>query len=289
MKNMFMIVSMILVSVLFLSACSKNGDFDPSRNITVVAREDGSGTKSAFMDIIGLKEKADPPNVIIHAGTAAVFAEVRTNETAIAYESLGYVSDEAKILSIDGVEATVANIQDGTYAIARPLSVIYKENVLLDEVNNAFLIFLQSSNAQEIINAEGYVSLTNNALPYTINGTLSGSIDVSGSTSVQPLMIELARAFEDLQPNVIVNVSGGGSGTGYRNTEQGVSDFGMISEEFNITNAPSCTHLIVAKDGIAVIVNNNNPLDNITMEQLRNIYDVDAGANAISTWEVLMP
>ena len=261
-------------------------DFDTSRNISVVAREDGSGTKSAFMEIIGLKDKPDPPNVIIQTGTAGVLAEVKGNPAAIAYESLGYVTADVKALQVDGVEATVSNIKNGAYKISRPLSVVYLEASLDSAVNRAFFAFLQSADAQEIIADGGYVSVVDDAEAYTIDASLSGAIDISGSTSLQPLMIELASAFEDLQPNVSVNVSGGGSGTGYKNADEGVSEFGMISEEFNVEKAPSCTHYIVAKDGIAVIVKSANPLDSITMEELQSIYDEEA--DAAPTWDTLI-
>lgn len=284
MKKIFALTS-LMVLMFTLSACSKNGsNFDTSKNISVLAREDGSGTKTAFMEIIGLKGKADPANVIIQTGTAGVLTEVKGNPAAIAYESLGYVTSDVKMLKIDGVEATTANIKSGAYKISRPLSVVYKEYSIDDAINNAFYTFLQSSDAQKIISDNGYVSLIDNASAYIVDGTLSGSIDISGSTSLQPLMIELAEAFEKLQLNVKVNVSGGGSGTGYKNADEGVSAFGMISEEFNVEKAPSCIDYVVCKDGIAVIVNKDNTLDSITMEQLKNIYDVEAGANTITKW-----
>ena len=213
--------------------------------------------------------------------------EVELDGAVIAYESLGYVTDTVKVLSVDGVAATVENIKNGSYTISRPLSVVYQPASLDVDVNNAFYSFLQSSDAQTIIADNGYVLIADQAAAYTINGSLSGSIDISGSTSLQPLMIELAAAFEKLQVNVKVNVSGGGSGTGYKNADEGVSAFGMISEEFNLEKAPSCSDYVVCKDGIAVIVNKLNPLDNITAEQLKNIYDVEAGSAAITTWDAL--
>ena len=309
MKKILTLTSLLLALMLLLCACnggtsnaaanndassspaassSSGSDFDTSKNISVVAREDGSGTKTAFMEIIGLKGKEDPAGVIIQTGTAGVLAEVKSNPAAIAYESLGYVTADVKMLKVDGVEATVANIKNGIYKISRPLSIVYKESTLGDDVNNAFFTYLQSSGAQEIISKEGYVSVVDNAAAYTVNGSLSGSIDISGSTSLQPLMIELAAAFEKLQDNIKVNISGGGSGTGYKNADDGVSEFGMISEEFDVSKAPSCTHHIVSKDGIAVIVNNANPLDSISMEQLKNIYDVEAESNAITAWSSII-
>ena len=304
MKKTIILISLIAVCAISLMACGGGGtsggsssdssagassttQFDTSKNISIVAREDGSGTKTAFMELIGLKGKPDPKNVIIQTGTAGVLAEVKGNPWAIAYDSLGYITDDVKKLNVEGVEATTDNIKDGSYQISRPLSVVYKESSLGTAVNQAYLTFLQSSDAQEIISSSGYVSVVDNAPAYTVDGSLSGSIDASGSTSLQPLMIDLAEAFEKLQPNVTVNVSGGGSGTGYNNAEQGVSAFGDISEEFSQDKAPSCTYYTVCKDGIAVIVNNANPLDNITMDQLKNIYDADAGANAITKWSGL--
>jgi phosphate transport system substrate-binding protein len=292
MKKFVIAISLVLALAVTNAMAGGNAEggakFNTSRNISVTAREDGSGTKTAFMEIIGLKGKADPTNVIIQTGTAGVLAEVKGNPAAIAYESLGYVTSDVKMLKIDGIEATIENIKSGAYKISRPLSVLYKSSGLTNAVDQAFLTFLQSSDAQKIISDGGYVSVVDGTPSYTINGTLSGEIDVSGSTSLQPLMIELAAAFEGLQPNVTVNVSGGGSGTGYKNADEGVSAFGMISEEFGQEKAPSCTFYTVCKDGIAVIVNNANPLETIALAELKTVYDVDVGANAISQWSVLV-
>ncbi len=291
MKKLLIAISLLAALAVTNAVCggkSEGAGFNTSRNISVTAREDGSGTKTAFMEIIGLKGKADPANVVIQTGTAGILAEVKGNPSAIAYESLGYVTSDVKMLKIDGVDATVANIKSGSYKISRPLSVLYKQAALNNAANNAFFTFLKSSDAQKIISDGGYVSVVDGAPAYTINGSLSGTIDISGSTSLQPLMIELAAAYEKLQPNVRVNVSGGGSGTGYKNADEGVSAFGMISEEFGQEKAPSCTYYIVCKDGIAVIVNNANPLENITLADLKTVYDTDAGSNAITVWNALI-
>lgn len=269
-----------------LAACGDK-KFDAEKAVTVVVREDGSGTKSAFMELIGLKGKADVSGAIVGTTTAAVLVEVSGNPYAIGYDSLGYVTDEVKTLKVDGVEATVANIKAGTYKVSRPLNIVYKAESLENELYGAFYTFLQSTTAQEIITEKGYVATYENPVAYSVNASLSGSIAISGSTSLQPLMTVLADKFEDLQSAVTVTVSGGGSGTGYGNAENGVSAFGMISESFTQTKAPSCTYYEVAKDGIAVIVNNSNTYDNITLEQLKNIYDCDGGDNAITKWSQL--
>ncbi|MCL1790861.1 MAG: substrate-binding domain-containing protein [Peptococcaceae bacterium] len=288
MKKHVLLATLLVMLAMILTACNETNNssgFDTSKNISILAREDGSGTKTAFMELIDLKGKADPNNVIIQNGTAAILAEVKGNPTAIAYESLGYVTGDVKTLKVNGVEATTANIKDGSYKISRPLSLVYKESTLDNEVNQAFFTYLKSKEAQTIVSDKGYVSVVDNAPAYSANAALSGTIEISGSTSLQPLMTELAAAFEKLQNGISVTVSGGGSGTGYNNAEQGVSVFGMISEEFSLSKAPSCIHYEVCKDGIAVIVNKANPLDNITMEQLKSIYDAEAGT--ITKWENL--
>lgn len=277
------LAAMTLISCAVMQSCQKSG-FDAGKNISVVAREDGSGTKSAFMEIIGLKGKSDVSGVIIATGTAGVLAEVKSNPLAIAYESLGYVTDDVKKLKIDGVEATVENIKNGTYKIARPLRVVYKPATVENPVNAAYLKFLQSDAAQKIVSAEGYVALVDNAQAYSPDSSLSGTINISGSTSLQPLMIKLAAKFQELQSGVSVTVAGGGSGQGYKNAEAGVSEFGMISESFNSEKAPDCVSYEVAKDGIAVIVNKDNTQDSISLITLKNIYDAEAGENAVITW-----
>lgn len=286
MKKIFALVLTFALTLCTLGALTSCGGakFDENKNISVVAREDGSGTKSAFMEIIGLKGKADVSGVIIGANTAAVLNEVKGNPLAIGYDSLGYVTDEVKMLKVDGVAATVENVKNGTYKISRPLNVVYQESKVASEVNTAFLAFLQSSDAQTIISDNGYVSTKDGAVAYTVIPGLSGEINISGSTSLKPLMEKLAAKFEAVQSGVKVTVGGGGSGTGYNDAKNGVSDFGMISEKFKTEKAENCTYYEVAKDGIAVIVNKENPLDNISMEDLKNIYNVDAGDAAIKVW-----
>ena len=286
MKKIFALVLTFALTLCTLGALTSCGGakFDENKNISVVAREDGSGTKSAFMEIIGLKGKADVSGVIIGANTAAVLNEVKGNPLAIGYDSLGYVTDEVKMLKVDGVAATVENVKNGTYKISRPLNVVYQESKVASEVNTAFLAFLQSSDAQKIISDNGYVSTKDGAVAYTVIPGLSGEINISGSTSLKPLMEKLAAKFETVQSGVKVTVGGGGSGTGYNDAKNGVSDFGMISEKFKTEKAENCTYYEVAKDGIAVIVNKENPLDNISMDDLKNIYNVDAGDAAIKVW-----
>ncbi len=277
----------VTMAVLGVTSCNNqnNTSFDTSKRITVVTRDDGSGTKSAFMEIIGLKGKKDPAGVISASSTTTVLATVKTNPLAIAYESLGYVTDEVKILKVDQVDCNVENIKTGDYKIARSLNIVYKETILQNPVFEDFYKFLGSSDSQKIISDNGYVSTKDDTSSYVKENDFKGTINISGSTSLQPLMTLLAEKYETIQTNVDVIVSGGGSGTGYKNAENNVSDFGMISETFNSEKAPSCTSYEVAKDGIALIVNKVNSFDNITLEHLKNIYDCDInGEEKISTW-----
>lgn len=290
MKKLLSTLFLMLAGILMLAGCGGSG-FSESKNISVVAREDGSGTKSAFMEIVGLKGKTDISGIIIGTGTAGILAEVKGNPHAIAYESLGYVTSDVKKLKVDGVEATTENIKNGTYKIARPLNVLYKSATITSGANKEFYDFLNSTNAQTIIAAEGYVATKEGATAYTMPANaaaLTGEVKISGSTSLQPLMIVLAREFEKIHTSVDVTVSGGGSGTGYTNAENGTSNFGMISENFNETKAPNCIKYEVAKDGIAMIVNNSNTFNNITLAQIKSIYNVEAtGEEKILTWSAL--
>lgn len=271
-----------------LASCG-GSSFSADKNITVVTREDGSGTKSAFMEIIGLKDKADVSGVVVQSGTAAVLQEVKGNPYAIAYDSLGYVTDDVKILKVDGVYPTTDTIKDGSYAISRPLNIVYKQSTIdASPLFTAYYNFLMSKTAQDIVAEQGYIN-TDSSTEYTVDTSLSGTINISGSTSLQPLMEVLADKFETLQSGVTVNVAGGGSGTGLKNAENGTSDFGMISKEKKADDdAPSCVATAVARDGIAVIVNKENTLDDITLEQLKNIYDCEAGDNQVKVWNQII-
>ncbi|MGN0820136.1 MAG: substrate-binding domain-containing protein [Christensenellaceae bacterium] len=289
-KSLFMTFAVaMLAGVLALTAtgCQKKSGFSQDKNVTVVTRDAESGTRSAFMEIIGLKGKPNVSNAVVAASTAAVLQEVKSNPHAIAFDSLGYVTDEVKILKVDGVAPTVAGIKDGSYKISRPLSIVFKQENVQSGANKVFYDFLMSKTAQDIVVAQGYAGLDSTS-EFTVQPNASGTINVSGSTSLEPLMKELVKKFESLQSQITVTVSGGGSGQGLSDAENGVSEFGMISKVFKQSDAPSCQAKEVAYDGIAVIVNKENPLDNITLEQLKNVYDNEAGENGITKWNQLV-
>ena len=152
--TLLMSVALVVACLGAFVACGSGG-FDPEKNIQVITREDGSGTKSAFMEIVGLKGKSDVSGVIVQSTTAGVLNAVKTSNYAIGYDSLGYVTDEVKMLKVDGVECTIENIKNGSYKISRPLSIVYKSATVSSGAEQAFYSFLQSSEAQTIISNNG--------------------------------------------------------------------------------------------------------------------------------------
>ncbi|MCL1901697.1 MAG: substrate-binding domain-containing protein [Firmicutes bacterium] len=282
-------------------------EFDSTKAINVVSREVGSGTRDAFTELIygstypvGITPVPGynywqtimlPDNTVTQNSTAAVMAKIVSDKYAIGYDSLGYVTSSVKKLKVGNVECTAENVRNGSYTIARPLSVVYKAATLGTTVNQKFYDFLESAEAQTIIGADGYVNDPTRTTAYVVDGTLTGTIKVSGSTSLQPLMIKLAEAFEVKQPNVTVEVTGGGSGTGRNNVRDNLSEFGMVSSPVTgdqlTAIGGSAAVLKVCDDGIAIIVNVSNPLNNITIDQLKNIYN-HAATTKYSNWGVLI-
>ncbi|HBF44106.1 MAG TPA: phosphate ABC transporter substrate-binding protein [Clostridiales bacterium] len=281
-KKILSMLTCLLAFVLSLTAFTACGKKGNNKNIVAVVREDGSGTKSAFMEILGLKGKSDVDGAIVGYGTAGMLTAVKNNSNAIGYDSLGYVTSEVKILTVNGVAPSSETIKNGTYKISRPLSIVYQEAKLTNNTNKKYLEFLKSSEAQTIISENGYITNVDNATNYVPEEGLSGQIDLSGSTSLQPLMEKLAAKFEALQSGVKVTVAGGGSGTGYNNAKKGVGDFGMISETFNSAKADNCTYYTVALDGIAIIVNKKNNINDISLDNLKGIFNKD---DQIKTWD----
>lgn len=290
MKRLVKVVTaavLVMACVFALVACNANGgEFDASKNITVITRQDGSGTKTAFMEIIGLKGKADVSGVIKASDTAAVLSGVQTNKYSIAFDSLGYVlgAKDVTVLTVDGVAPSAATIKDGSYPISRPLSVVYKADTLKNKLYKAYYDFLLSAEGQAIVAAEGYTASVDNAPAYVVDETLEGSIALTGSTSCQPVMNKLAEKFESLQGKVKVTVGGTGSSQGYKDAQNDVSPFGMISEKFVQSKAEGCTSTTFAMDGIALIVNAQNPLKNITKDQLKHIYGNVEGETQLTVW-----
>ena len=243
--------------------------------ITLISREEGSGTRGAFVELMGVEtDEGDMTTVDaeILNSTSLVQSTVAGNVNAIGYISLGsYDSSAVKAVMVDGVEATVDNIKAGSYAVSRPFVVCYKEENL-SELGQDFVNFIMSADGQAILTEEGYISTDDNAAAYTPAG-LTGNLSVNGSTSVGPVMEVLAEAYMGLNSGVTIDIQQTGSGTGITSAIDGSCELGMSSRAItDEEQAEGLTPVTIAMDGIAVIVNLENPITNITSEQIRQIY-----------------
>lgn len=264
---------------------AESDGFDPSAAITVVSREDGSGTRSAFIELTGvLEETADGQEIdrttvdaVTTSSTNVMMTTVAGNEYAIGYISLGSLNETVKALSIDGTAATAENVANGSYKIARPFNIAYQGS--LSEVVQDFVDFILSADGQAVIEAEGYIAADAAAAAYA-GSKPAGSVTISGSSSVTPVMEKLKEAYEAVNPGADIAVTQSDSSTGMADAIAGISDIGMASREVKDSElAGGLTAVTIATDGIAVIVNNGNPASDLTLEQVRQIF-----TGAVATW-----
>ena len=245
--------------------------------ITVLSREDGSGTRGAFIELMGIEQKDADGNKVdmtvdtaeITNSTSVMMTTVAGNTNAIGYVSLGSLDTSmVKALNVDGVEATVDTVKDGSYAVARPFNIATAgepEGVAADFIN-----FIMSDEGQAVVSEDGYVSQGSTGA-FTSDES-EGTITVGGSSSVTPVMEKLAEAYQAVNPNAMIEVQQSDSTTGMTSTIDGTYDIGMASRELNEDELASLTPTVIAMDGIAVIVNPENPLTDITSEQIMQIY-----------------
>ena len=250
---------------------------DFSGMISPVSREDGSGTRGAFIELFGIETKDADGNKIdnttdlaeITNSTSVMMTTVQGNEYAIGYVSLGSLNDSVKAMNIDGAEATVDNIKSGTYKISRPFNIVTKEG--LSEVAADFVKYIMSEDGQAVVEDNGYISQGNEGA-YEASG-LSGKVTVAGSSSVTPVMEKLKEAYMAVNPDVDIEVQQSDSTTGVNSAIEGICDIGMASRELKDSEASEgITAQAIALDGIAVIVNLNNPISDMTSEQVRSIF-----------------
>ena len=243
--------------------------------INVISREDGSGTRGAFTELVGLidenKNDMTWQEAVIQNGTDAVVATVSGGDTAIGYISLGSVNDTIKPLKVDGVEASVEDINNGSYKISRPFNSMWKEGEI-SEAAQALVDFIMSSDAQPIVEKSGFISILDSAKAYEAKEGLSGKVTVGGSTSVTPLMEKIVEKFNEVQKDIEVSINPTGSTAGVTGAIDGTLDIGMASRELKAEEAEKIHGEAMAKDGIAVIVNKNNSIDDISMESIKNIF-----------------
>ncbi|MDR1013638.1 MAG: substrate-binding domain-containing protein [Coriobacteriales bacterium] len=259
--------------------------------ISVIAREDGSGTRSAFVELFGVEEelngeKADGTTLdaAITNSTAVMLTAVADDPRAIGYISLGSLDDSVKALAIDGVAATTDNVKDGSYGIQRPFNLV--TNGELAPVAQDFLDFMLSSAGQRVVEENHYVAVIDPALSssaYVPAPGTAGKVVVSGSSSVTPVMEKLKEAYLALNPDVSIEIQQSDSSTGIQAAVDGICDIGMASRELKDTeSAAGLSATVIALDGIAAIVNTENPLDGLEGTQVKDIY-----LGAIARWEEL--
>lgn len=244
--------------------------------ITVISREDGSGTRGAFVELFGVEEEVDGETMDMTVDTADItnstsvmMTSVADNVNAIGYISLGSMNDTIKALNIDGAEATADNIKNGTYKVSRPFNIVTKEG--LSEVAQDFIAFILSDEGQAVVEENNYISESSTG-PYA--GTSpAGSITVSGSSSVTPVMEKLKEAYAAVNPNAEIEIQQSDSTTGVNGAIEGICDIGMASRELKESEtSQGVTAQVIALDGIAVIVNNDNPVSEATSDQIKQIY-----------------
>lgn len=266
-------------------AAAADSDFDADTEIAVISREDGSGTRGAFIELFGVEEKNEAgekvDNTTVEAtitnNTSVMMTSVANDEYAIGYISLGSLNDTVKAVKIDGAEASVENIKNGTYSVSRPFNVAVKED--LSDAAQDFLNYILSAEGQAVIEENGYIKVDDAAAAFESNGA-EGKVVVAGSSSVTPVMEKLKEAYASVNANVTVEIQTSDSSTGVSQAIEGTCDIGMASRALKDTEtAEGVQEVTIATDGIAVIVNNDNPTEDLTTETVKNIYVGD-----ITTW-----
>lgn len=261
----------------------------PSREIAVYSREDGSGTRSAFVELFDLQQKdasgkavdTTTPQAAITNSTAVMMTSVAGDPDSIGYISLGSLNDTVKAVSIDGVAAEVGNIKNGTYRISRPFNIVTGQGV--SDPAKDFIAFIMSSDGQAVVEDNHYIAVADNASAYEPSGQ-SGRVVVAGSSSVTPVMEKLAEAYRALNPDVTVEVQQSDSSTGVQMAVEGTCDIGMASRDLKDSEAAAGVQATaIANDGIAVIVSPDSPVDALTAEQVRRIFSGDA-----LTWDEIL-
>lgn len=284
MKKILTLGICAVLAVTTFASCggSDNGGSAASGDITVVSREDGSGTRGAFTELVGVVDENDNDITVSTAeitnSTSVMMQTVAGNDNAIGYVSLGSLSDDVKALKVDGVEATAENVKSGDYKVARPFNLVTKEGNV-SELAQDFEKYIMSEEGQSTIEEEGYIR-EDKAEAYTASG-LTGKITLAGSTSVAPVMEVLAENYKKLNEGVEIEIQQTGSSAGITSVIEGACDIGMASRELKDSELKEGLAVSeIALDGIAVIVNNNNGIADIATDMLKQIY-----TGEVTTWE----
>ena len=267
------------------ASAAGDGGASASAPISVYSREDGSGTRGAFVELFGIEQKdangdkvdMTTPAAAITNSTAVMMTSVAGDPNAIGYISLGSLDDTVKAVSIDGVAPSAAAVKDGSYAIARPFNVVTKGDLSAPAAD--FLAFIMSAEGQAVVSDNNYIAIDDAAAPFASNGA-SGKVVVAGSSSVTPVMEKLAEAFQAANPQVMVEVQQSDSTTGVNMAVDGTCDIGMASRDLKDSETGAgAEDTAIALDGIAVIVAPQSSVDNLTSQQVCDIY-----TGAVTNW-----
>lgn len=286
-KTIYAVLSAITLAVLggtLFAAPKKNKNFG-KKTVVLISREEGSGTRGAFVELFGIEmknaegkkvdftsEEADITN-----STEVMLTSIAGNKYAIGYVSLGSLNKTVKALKIEGVSPSVSSIKNGTYKISRPFNIVTKQTGLSENASD-FIRFILSSDGQAIVEANGYISATQN--PAYIATGKKGKITVAGSSSVTPVMEKLAEAYEKLNPEIKIEVQMSDSTTGVNSALNGVCEIGMASRELKDSEkAKGALQTKIAIDGIAVIINKENPTESASIQSVKDLY-----IGTISKW-----
>lgn len=255
--------------------------------ISVISREDGSGTRGAFIELTGVEEKNEAGEKVdntvdtaeITNSTAVMMTTVAGNKSSIGYISLGSLDDSVKAVEVDGVAPSAEAVKDGSYKVARPFNIVTKDG--LSETAQDFINFIMSDEGQAVVEENGYVSQGSTGA--FDGGKVSGKITVAGSSSVTPVMEKLAEAYKAINSNVEIEVQQSDSTTGVTSAIEGICDIGMASRELkDEETSQGVTATVIAMDGIAIIVNKENPVSALTTQQVKDIY-----TGAVTDWSEL--
>lgn len=285
------ITTMALVSAAGCGSSDKKEEgkkaegWDAMNDISVVSREDGSGTRGAFIELFGIEEKDASGEKVdntteeasVTNSTSVMMSTVEGNEYAIGYVSLGSLNDTIKSVKIDGTEATAENIKSGTYKISRPFNIVTKDKV--SDVAQDFINYIMSPEGQKIVEEAGFIPM-DDVKEYQSNRA-EGKIVIGGSSSVSPAMEKLKEAYLAVNPKAEIEIQTSDSTTGVTSTIDGVFDIGMASRELKDSElSKGIKPTVIALDGIAVIVNNNSEVEELTSEQVKDIF-----TGKLLTWD----
>ncbi|MCI8608646.1 MAG: phosphate ABC transporter substrate-binding protein [Firmicutes bacterium] len=254
--------------------------------ITVISREDGSGTRGAFTELTGIAEDGidkTTPKAEITQSTSVVMMSVAGDKNAIGYTSLGTLNDSVKTIKVDGIEITVDNIKDESYALARPFVITTKDS--MGELEQDFIDFVMSRQGQEFVREEGYVPAEGDESAHGYKSKMkskpSGRIVIAGSTSVAPVIQVLADGYKEMYEKVEIEIQQTGSSAGITSAIEGACHIGMSSRRLTEEEkSHGLKEMLLAMDGIAVIVNHENPLSTLSSEMIRRIF-----CGEVTTWQ----